>query len=165
MASPTQPIGDEGCQVHDFAELFDTAAQPPPAVGLAATPRPVTIALASGGDIEGNKPTKRPRKGGKGQQDGETAQGVAAPAAEKAKPVWSKAEEIAAFRAAWAASSEWGSKNKKFLNDMAAKNYPAAVDWMTSNGLWVKRYGDTDFVTPQRSIELRCTQSQRVWFQ
>ena len=114
MASPTQSIGDEGCQVHDFAELFDTAAQPPPAVGLAATPRPVTIALASGGDIEGNKPTKRPRKGGKGKQDGETAQGVAAPATEKAKPVWSKAEEIAELQAAWAASSEWEARTRSY---------------------------------------------------
>mmetsp|Transcript_32092 Transcript_32092/g.91002 ORF Transcript_32092/g.91002 Transcript_32092/m.91002 type:complete len:101 (-) Transcript_32092:1176-1478(-) len=32
---------------------------------------------------------------------------VVAPA-EKAKPLWSKSEDVAAFRAAWRASSEWG---------------------------------------------------------
>ena len=83
----------------------------------------------------------------------------------KARPQWAKAEEVAAFRAAWAASSEWGKKPKKYLIDMAAKNYETEVYWMVANDLWKKHWGDVDCVPPDRSIEVRSRTSQRFWQQ
>ena len=83
----------------------------------------------------------------------------------KARPQWAKAEEVAAFRAAWAASSEWGKRPKKYLIDMAAKNYETEVYWMVANDLWKKHWGDVDCVPPDRSIEVRSRSSQRFWQQ
>ena len=83
----------------------------------------------------------------------------------KARPQWAKIEEVAAYRASWAASSEWGRKPKKYLVDMSARNYPAQVEWLHSNGLWKKQWGDVDCVSPERSVEVRAKSSQRVWNQ
>ena len=83
----------------------------------------------------------------------------------KARPQWAKIEEVAAYRASWSASSEWGRKPKKYLVDMSARNYPAQVEWLLSNGLWKKQWGDVDCVSPERSVEVRAKSSQRVWNQ
>mmetsp|Transcript_17963 Transcript_17963/g.50272 ORF Transcript_17963/g.50272 Transcript_17963/m.50272 type:complete len:170 (-) Transcript_17963:1366-1875(-) len=72
--------------------------------------------------------------------------------------------KIDAFRAAYAASSEWGNRTTKFLTDMAAKNFKAEVKWTQDHGLWTRRFGDSDFVSPDRSVELRATKI-RVWAQ
>jgi len=47
---------------------------------------------------------------------------------------------------------------------MAAKNYNAEVQWLVDNRLWTRRYGDVEFVTPERSVELRANQTKRVWY-
>ena len=43
--------------------------------------------------------------------------------------------------------------------------YPAQVEWLHSNGLWKKQWGDVDCVSLERSVEVRAKSSQRVWNQ
>ena len=80
----------------------------------------------------------------------------------KARPQWSKNEAIAAYRAAWDTSTSIGRKGRKILTDLSAEKYPQAVQWVADAGLWVKRFGDVDCVSPARSVELR---AKRVWSQ
>ena len=73
----------------------------------------------------------------------------------KAKPLWSKSEEVAVYRAAWSVSSEWGTRSMKFLSDVSASKYEEAAQWMQDNGLWVRRFGDIDHVSYSRPEDYR----------